>query len=71
MNNNKLTSITSKNKNKKEVKVEVREIKNGFIIKKTIEYNDPKTGWNYQTEEFYSKTDPFEITDKSLADLFE
>lgn len=69
----KITSVTKTSgadKNRKETRVEVREIKNGYIIRKSVEYQDPKKGWQYKTEEYYSETDPLEITDKSLADLF-
>lgn len=66
-----LQSLTKKSKDKKEKKIEVREIENGFIIKKTTEYQDPKKGWQYETKEFFSKTDPFEITNKSLTEIFD
>lgn len=71
---NKITSVSKSSgegKTKKDTRVEVRQIENGFIIRKTIEYNDPKKGWQYISKEYYSETDPLEITDKSLADLFE
>jgi len=64
----KVNSVSAK-KGDKEVRVEVRAIENGFIIKKTKEYNDPKKGWQYETKEWFSKDDPLEITDKSLTDL--
>ena len=63
----------STKKNKKRVRVEVREIKNGFIVQKNSEWEDPKKGRQYENEEWYSKTDPLEInTDgTSLADIFD
>ena len=70
----KVNSVVKKSgdgKNRKEVRVEVREIENGYVIRKNIEWNDPKKGWQYVTKEYFSETDPLEITDKSLADLFD
>lgn len=72
--NEKITSVSKtsgEGEKKKDTRVEVRQIKNGFIIRKSTEWNDPKKGWQYVTEEWYSDTDPLEITDKSLADVFE
>jgi hypothetical protein len=69
-----LKSVTKSNgsgSTRKETRVEVRNIENGFIIRKTIEFNDPKKGWQYITKEYYSESDPLEITDKSLAELFD
>jgi hypothetical protein len=66
-----LKSLTQKRKDKKEKRIEIREIENGFIIRKTIEYQDPKKGWQCETKEFFSKTDPFEITNKSLTEIFD
>jgi hypothetical protein len=66
-----LKSLTKTSKDKKEKRVEIREIENGFIIRKTVEYQDPKKGWQHETKEFFSKTDPFEITDKSLTEIFD
>lgn len=71
MKTEKMQSLTKTSKDKKEKRVEVREIENGFIIRKTVEYNDPKKGWQHETKEFFSKTDPFEFTDKSLTEIFE
>lgn len=66
-----VTKTTGTDKQRKETRVEVREIKNGFIIRKNTEWNDPKKGWQYVNEEWYSETDPLEITDQSLADIFD
>lgn len=65
-----INSVSGK-KDDKDVRVEVRKIENGYIIRKTIEWKNKKEGWQYETKEWYSKEDPFEITDKSLADLIE
>lgn len=67
----KITQISSKKgKDDKEVRVSIEEIANGFLIIKNTEWHD-KTGYHYETEKHYSKENPFEITDKSLADLFD
>lgn len=68
----KITQMSvKKDKDNKDVRVSIEEIKNGYLIIKTVEYQDPKKGWQYNTEKYYSKDNPFEITDKSLADLFD
>lgn len=68
-----VSKSTGKGKKKKDVRVEVREIENGFIVRKTTEWNDDKKGWQYETKEWYSQEDPLEIntSDKSLADIFD
>ena len=74
MANTKVSSVsktTGTGKSKKDTRVEVRQIENGFIIRKSTEWNDPKKGWQYVNKEYFSETDPLEITDKSLAELFD
>lgn len=66
----------------KNVRVEVEEIENGYLISKCydIKYEyesgtdrDIKTDYLYYSRKWFSKTDPLEIKidDKSLADSFE
>jgi len=71
MNKDKISVSKTSKKGKQDIRVEVREIKNGFIIRKSTEGKNNKGEWEYKTEEWFSKTDPFEVTDKSLSDLFE
>ena len=68
-----VSKSTGSGKTKKDTRVEVRQIENGFIIRKTSEWSDPKKGWQYVTKEYYSKEDPLEINtkDKNLADIFD
>ena len=65
-----LNSISGK-KGDKDVRVEIRKIENGYILRKSTEYIDSKGNYKYETKEWYSKEDPFEVTDKSLADLID
>jgi len=67
-----VSKTTGEGKTKKDIRVEVREIKNGFIVKKNTEWNDSKKGWQYVSEEWYTENDPLEIKtdDKALADIF-
>lgn len=55
---------------KPEIRVSVEKIENGFIIVKTTEGRDKKGNWQYETKKWYSESDPFEVTDKSLAEIF-
>ena len=64
-------SITKESKDKN-VRVEIREIENGFITRKNSEYKDADGSWQYETKEYFSKDDPLEINvDTKLSDLFE
>lgn len=63
---------------KKDVRVEVEEIENGFIINKIydIKYMAPKKDYEsyaYYTKKWYSETNPLTIDteNKELADLFD
>lgn len=60
---------------KKEVRINVKEIENGFILRKSydIKYTLGKnTDWLYYTKEVYSEDNPIQIKeDKMLADYFE
>lgn len=72
----KLESVNfskGQNKDKQDIRINVKEIKNGFIISKTTEGRDAKGNWQYNNEEWYSETNPLAIKtdDKSLADLFD
>lgn len=66
----------------KNIRMEVEEIENGFLISKCydIKYEytsgtdqDIKTDYMYYTKKWFSKTDPLTIKldDKALADSFE
>lgn len=60
---------------KKETRVRVEKIENGYILTKNIEYKyqiDDRTDWAYVDKKFFSKTDPLQIklNNKSLADDF-
>lgn len=87
-NTHKLTRISKPEKKSlpagaivisKEVTITVKEIENGFIISKRTEYRYTKNkngdsygDWLTVEKEWYSATDPIEVTtkDKSLADVF-
>lgn len=60
---------------KKDVRVEVQEIENGFIVKKTFDIKYSLNGSNdylYYCKKVYSKTNPVQIKeDKMLADYFD
>ena len=60
---------------KKEVRINVKEIENGFILRKSydIKYTLGKnTDWLYYTKEVYSEDNPIQIKeDKMLADYFD
>lgn len=56
-----------------DIRISVRQIKNGFIINKSTEGKNSKTKeWEYKSEEYYSEDNPLEIKteDKTLAELF-
>ena len=63
---------------KKETRIRVRKIENGYIVVKNSDVKYKEQGsehssWAYITKEFYSKADPLEIKlkNKSLADSFD
>ena len=60
---------------KRDVRVTVEEIENGFIVKKTfdIKYQLGKsTDYLYYTKKVFSETNPIQIKeDKMLADYFD
>jgi len=59
---------------KKEVRIAIREIENGFILRKSfdIKYSvDDKTDYTYFSKETYYKENPVQIDDKMLADYFD
>lgn len=60
---------------KRDVRVTVEEIENGFIVKKSFDVNyrlDKTTDYLYYTKKVFSKTNPIQIKeDKMLADLFD
>ena len=59
---------------KKETRLEVEEIENGFLITKRaeIKYLDKKgeTKWCYPCKKYFCKTNPLKIEEKSLAEKF-
>lgn len=63
----------------KSTRITVEEIENGFLMTKNFEikYEYPRgdgtmsTDWTYYDKKWYTKDDPLEITDKSLADAFD
>ena len=60
---------------KKDVRVRVEKIENGYIISKNIEYKyqiDDRTDWANVEKKYFSKKDPMEIklNGKNLADDF-
>ena len=59
---------------KKETRLEVEEIENGFLITKRaeIKYLDKKGEplWCYPCKKYFCKTNPLKIEEKSLAEKF-
>lgn len=59
---------------KKDVRLEVEEIENGFLITKRaeIKYLDKRgeTKWCYPCKKYFCKTNPLKIEEKSLAEKF-
>ncbi len=59
---------------KKETRLEVEEIENGFLVVKSadVKYLDENgnTQWCYPCKKYFSKTNPLKIEEKSLADKF-
>ncbi len=67
-----IKSITKKGKDKKEERVSVEEIENGFLITKSIQHENKKGEWKFDTKKWYSKTNPLEFAkDTPLADAFD
>jgi len=60
---------------KKEYRIEVEEIENGFLIIKSAEIKyvneDGNTDWCYPCKKYFSKTNPLKIEEKSLAEQFD
>ena len=60
---------------KKETRLEVEEIENGFLVVKSadIKYLDENgnTQWCYPCKKYFSNTNPLKIEEKSLADKFD
>lgn len=60
---------------KKETRIEVEEIENGFLVVKSAEvkYIDENgdVQWCYPCKKYFSKTNPLKIEEKSLADKFD
>ena len=59
---------------KKETRLEVEEIENGFLVVKSadVKYLDENgnTQWCSPCKKYFSKTNPLKIEEKSLADKF-
>ena len=59
---------------KKETRLTVEEIENGFLVIKSaeIKYVDENgnTQWLYPSKKYFSKTNPLKIEEKSLAEKF-
>ena len=60
---------------KKDIRLEVEEIENGFLLTKSAEvkYLDKKgeIQWCYPSKKYFCKTNPLKIEEKSLAEKFE
>ena len=60
---------------KKDVRLEVEEIENGFLVVKSadVKYLDENgnTQYCYPCKKYFSKTNPLKIEEKSLADKFD
>lgn len=59
----------------KDVRIEIEEIENGFLITKNYEIKykiKDNIDWCYCTKKYYSKEDPLQINteDKSVAEFF-
>jgi hypothetical protein len=59
-NDAKITSVTKKTKDGKEVRISVREISNGWILRTTTEGKDAKGNWQYDEKEEYCKDNPLD-----------
>lgn len=53
-----------------EKRTTVKEIKNGYIITRSISWEDKDGRYHSDSEEIYSKDNPLEDMDKSLAETF-
>jgi hypothetical protein len=70
---NEAKSLVSKPKSKKdkEVRTTVEEIENGFLIVRESNWQDVKTGYQYETKKYFSKVNPLVDTEKKLSEAFE
>lgn len=70
---NEAKSLVSKPKSKKdkEVRTTVEEIENGFLIIRESNWQDVKTGYQYETKKYFSKVNPLVDTEKKLSEAFE
>ena len=70
---NEAKSLVSKPKSKKdkEVRTTVEEIENGFLIIRESNWQDVKTGYQYETKKYFSKVNPLVDTEKKLSESFE
>jgi hypothetical protein len=70
---NEAKSLVSKPKSKKdkEVRTTVEEIENGFLIVRESNWQDVKTGYQYETKKYFSKVNPLVDTEKKLSESFE
>jgi len=67
----RVTSVTKRTKDDKEIRISVEEIENGFLITKNTEWHDKKNGYQWKTEKFFSSENPLDFDpEKSLADSF-
>ena len=55
----KLSSMTKQTDDGKELRVEIRQISNGYIVKQSINYRDAKDNYHYMTKETFMEKDPF------------
>ena len=69
-----LKSVTKKTKDNKEIRISIEEIENGFLIRKSTDWNDPKKGWQYESKTWYSENNPLDKLEfegeGDLADAF-
>ena len=63
---NKISTTSGTGDSKIKKTIEVREIANGFIVKESKEWDDPKKGWQYETTEVYSDVNPLEAKTPDL-----
>jgi len=57
MAKNNLVGLTTKD-GKKEVKVTIEKISNGYLLVETTEWEDSKKGWQYESKKTYHKDNP-------------
>ncbi len=39
-------------------RIEIEEVENGYVISKSISYNDPESGYDYKCKKYISETNP-------------